>query len=449
MCKRFIAIPLLCLVVIMAACPFSVYAFDPSSPTFPYPVNGLSGDFNLTYSSRDATGDLISGSTSVVFGYLWKALFLTPDNPSYDDVHSMGYRVAIKASVVLNVTVGGDLYIAVPANVSYWTDVDNFNAYRYSDGDYRVDFNQTAVTTFTPDNDSGTFVRGDGTGDLDVSFMCYRAVPAGTYRIELDFYENSNTNPICFGIYADTRPSMTGYVDAYINSLDNVGSTGIPAVGLSTALQDLWELRQSNTGDSIELSILRELEYQSSVEYLLNQVDTKYVGYVASFYYSALSFYNELFSGNMSYDVFLAQTSLLASEASNFCSTVEQFQALSIIVQNLYTAAEQIERIKAKANLEQAISDGDVQEIQQYYDAEQELISAFDQAKFQAQLDFDTWFALLPSDQTIEYKKFYDYILNDSPIKNFIMIPVSLGLVTILLGTGIRFVGSKRGENSD
>lgn len=449
MCKRFIAIPLLCLVVIMAACPFSVYAVDPSSPTFPYPVNGLSGDFNMIYSSRDATGDLISGSTSVSFGYLWTGLFLITGDPSYDDDHSMGYRVAIKASVVLNVTVGGDLYIAVPANISYWTDVDNFNAYRYSDGDYRVDFNEMTVITYTPDNASGTFVRGTGSGDLDVNFMCYRGVPAGTYRIELDFYENSNTNPVCFGIYGDTRPSMTGYVDAYINSLDDVASTGIPADGLSTVLQDLWDLRQSNTGDTFESSVLRELEYQSSVEYLLSQVDTKYVGYLANIYNIALSLYSQLFSGNLSYDVFLAETSNLASQASSFCSTVEQFQALSTILQNLYTAAEQIERIKAKANLEQAISDGDVQEIQQYYDAEQELISAFDQAKFQAQLDFDTWFALLPSDQTIEYKKFYDYILNDSPIKNFIMIPVSMGLVTILLGTGIRFVGSKRGENSD
>ena len=187
MCKRFIAIPLLCLVVIMAACPFSVYAVDPSSPTFPYPVNGLSGSFTLTYSSRDATGDLISDSESVNFGTLWSGLFLTPGDPSYDDVHSMGYRVAIKASVVLNVTVGGDLYIAVPANVSYWTDVDNFDLYRYSAGDYSVDFNQMTVNSYTPDVASGTFVKGTGTGDLDVSFMCYRAVPVGTYRIELEF----------------------------------------------------------------------------------------------------------------------------------------------------------------------------------------------------------------------------------------------------------------------
>lgn len=449
MCKRFIAIPLLCLVVIMAACPFSVYAVDTSSPTFPYPVNGLSGNFTLTYSSRDATGDLISDSESVNFGELWTGLFLVTSDPSYDDPHSMGYRVAIKASIVLNVTVGGDLYIAVPSNVSYWTDVDNFDIYRYSTGDYSVDFNQMTVNTYTPDAASGTFVKGTGSGDLDVSFMCYRSVPVGTYRIELDFYENSNTNPICFGIYADTRPSMTAYVDSFVSSLDNVASTGVSVVQLSTVLQDLWEYRQSQSGDSVELSILRELEYQSSVEYLLSQVDTKYVGHLATYYQHAVAIYNDLLSGALDYHTFLVQTSLLTSQAPNICSTVEQFQALSTVLQNFYTAAEQIERIKAKQSLEDAISDGDIEEIQNYYEAEQELISAFDQAKFQAQLDFDTWFTLLPPTETIEYKKIFDYILNDSPIKNYIMIPVSMGLVTILLGTGIRFVGSKRGEDND
>ena len=449
MCKRFIAIPLLCLVVIMAACPFSVYAVDPSSPTFPYPVNGLSGDFNMIYSSRDATGDLISGSTSVSFGYLWTGLFLIPGDPSYDDVHSMGYRVAIKASVVLNVTVGGDLYIAVPANVSYWTDVDNFNAYRYSAGDYGVDFNQMTVITYTPDNASGTFVRGTGTGDLDVNFMCYRGVPAGTYRIELDFYKYSNTNPICFGIYGDTRPSMNGYVDTYVNGIIN-GDIDYPnASQYSNIMSELREIQQSQSSDNVDLSILRELEYQSSVMYFHDQMDAIFADMfpgVPTYLDTILEYY---LLGDISESDLLTSTTGLFEQLLTFCSSPDDIAAASSFADCLFSRLEFVVRMKAGMNMDQAISDDEVGAMEDYYESESELIEAFDQARFQAQLDFDTWFTLLPPTETIEYKKIFDYILNDSPIKNYIMIPVSMGLVTILLGTGIRFVGSKRGEDND
>lgn len=194
---------------------------------------------------------------------------------------------------------------------------------------------------------------------------------------------------------------------------------------------------------------MHELEYQSSLKYLMSQVDVKFVDFVDSFASGINIMLPYLISGQISYPMFIEAVADNMANCSQMCSTVEQANVLLNLATNYLHIAEQIELQKAKANMDQAISDGDIEEIQSYYDAEQQLISAFDQAKFKAQLDFDTWFTLLPPTETIEYKKFFDYILNDSPIKNYIMIPVSMGLVTILLGTGIRFVGSKRGDDHD
>lgn len=441
MCKRFIAIPLLCL-VLMAACPFSVFA-----DSFPYPENTVYGSVNISFEAFSALSPISSvGSETVSFGSLWTGRFNNTSSTSD------GYGVSLDIKFVLNLQVGGDLYIAYPYYIDGGMDftyyISELDEYRYPEFDYNVDFGADwPVNIYTPNNDTNTFDKTFGKSSLYVKFIAYRNVPSGIYSGVIT--SNVNDDTLCFGVYASLGNQMNAMVDSFVSSLDNVASSGISVVGLSTVLQDLWEYRQSQSGDSVELSILRELEYQSSVEYLLSQVDTKYVGFLATFYRDATNLYSSLLSGQIDYLDFLFNTSILVSQAPNYCATVEQFQVASTMLQNFYTAAEQLERIKAKENLEQAISDGDIDEIQQYYDAELELISAFDQAKFKAQLDFDTWFTLLPPTETIEYKKIFDYILNDSPIKNYIMIPVSMGLVTILLGTGIRFVGSKRGDDHD
>lgn len=318
--------------------------------------------------------------------------------------------------------------------------------YRRESGDYNVDFGDDwPVKTYTPVPDSNSFVSGSGTGSVYIRFLCYRNVPAGDYNLSYEF--SDNFSPICFGVYASLGNQMNFMVDNFVTSLDS--GVGSSSDELSSFLNELWDYRLSLNSDSAEESILHELEYQSSLKYLMSQVDVKFVDFVDSFASGINIMLPYLISGQISYPMFIEAVADNMANCSQMCSTVEQANVLLNLATNYLHIAEQIELQKAKANMDQAISDGDIEEIQSYYDAEQQLISAFDQAKFKAQLDFDTWFTLLPPTETIEYKKFFDYILNDSPIKNYIMIPVSMGLVTILLGTGIRFVGSKRGDDHD
>lgn len=443
MCKRFIAIPLLCLVVFMAACPFSVFA-----DSFPYPENTVYGSVNISFEAFSALSPISSvGSEIVSFGSLWTGRFNNTSSTSD------GYGVSLDIKFVLNLLVGGDLYIAYPYYIDGGMDftyyIPELDEYRYPALDYNVDFGADwPVNIYTPNTDTNTFDKTFGKSSLYVKFIAYRNVPSGIYSGVIT--SNVNDDTLCFGVYASHSNQMNAIVDEYLDDITNtIDLHGISVVSLTDILQELWEYRQSLPDDTVDLSILYELEYQSSVEYLMSQVDSEYVKFLA---YSSLMTSDmliDLSSGLLDYNEFIFTLTQVSSNASNFCSTVDQYTALNGVLQNALAMAEQIERIKAKQNLEQAISDGDVDQIQQYYDAEQELISAFDQAKFQAQLDFETWFTLLPPTETIEYKKIFDYILNESPIKEFIMVPVSMGLVCILLGTGIRFAGSRRGDEHD
>lgn len=450
MCKRFIAIPLLCLVVIMAACPFSVYASSVSS-TFPYPVNQLSGDVGIEFYSKNATGLLFNSCDLIPFGTLWTGKFLTltdEEDPSGNH-SSMGYSLLIYCNFTLNVTVGGDLYIALPYHTdSSYLSGGLLSAYRYPNGDYNVDFGDDwPVTTYTPDPSTDSFIEGEGTGSLYVRFICFKNVPVGEYNLEVEFADSSV--PICFGVYADTRTSMNALVDDYVNSILNADIDYPDSDALSSILSELRELSLSQSSDNVDLSILRQLEYQSSVMYLYDQLSTLFAGVFPSLFDSFDELFNAYSIGEIGIgDVFKA-FSEFTSVILSVCHSEEQTAAASSFIDCQYSRFEFIARVKAEWNMDSAISDDDVYIFDNYYQSEAELIQAFDQAKFQKQLDFDTWFSLLPPDETIEYKKIFDYILNDSPIKNYIMIPVTMGLVTILLGTGIRFVGSKRGENSD
>lgn len=444
MCKRFIAIPLLCLVVFMAACPFPIYA-----DSFPYPENNVSGSYTVYYGSKNATGIMCSGSETLNFGQLWTGKFLSlsdAEDPSGDH-GSMGYGLALSADIDLTITVGGDLFLALPYHLDETALTSgSLSAYRSESGDYNVDFGDDwPVKTYTPVPDSNSFVSGSGTGSVYIRFLCYRNVPAGDYTISYEF--SDNYTPICFGVYASLGNQMNAMVDQFVNQIPS--SLPVPSDALSSFITELWQYRESLESDSIEESMLHELEYQSSLEYLLTKVDIKYIGFLQGLSSEVNALLQRLASGQIDYSYFISYALNAMSNSSQLCSTTDQYRCLSSYLLNTLQIAEGVERQKAKANMDQAISDGDIDEIQSYYDAEQQLISAFDQAKFQAQLDFDTWFTLLPPTETIEYKKFFDYILNDSPIKNYIMIPVSMGLVTILLGTGIRFVGSKRGDDHD
>lgn len=444
MCKRFIAIPLLCFVVIMAACPFYVYA-----DSFPYPENTVYGSVNISFEAFSALSPVSSvGSETVSFGSLWTGRFNNTSSTSD------GYGVSLDIKFVLNLQVGGDLYIAYPYYIDGGMDftyyIPDLEEYRYPALDYNVDFGADwPVNIYTPNTDTNTFDKTFGKSSLYVKFIAYRNVPSGIYSGVIT--SNVNDDTLCFGVYASHSNQMNAIVDEYLDDkMNTIEYNGISVTSLTDILQELWEYRQSLPDDTVDLSILYELEYQSSVEYLMSQVDSEYVNFLETGSLMTSDMLIDLASGLVDYNKFIFTLTELTTNASNFCSTVDQFTALNGVLQNTLAMAEQIERIKAKQNLEDAISDGQIEDAEKYLQDEAALIDAFDRAQFEAQLNLEYWLRLLPTNETGEYKKIFDFLLNDSYISPFILLPMSLGLVSILLGTVIYYSsGRSRSSSSD
>lgn len=433
MCKRFIAIPLLCLVAIMAACPFSVYA-----DSFPYPENNVSGSYTVYYGSQNATGIMCSGAETLNFGQLWTGKFLSlsdADDPSGDH-GSMGYGLALAADITLSITVGGDLFLALPYHLDETNLISgSLSAYRSESGDYNVDFGDDwSVKTYTPVPDSNSFVSGSGIGSVYIRFLCYRNVPAGDYSLSYVF--SDNFSPICFGVYASLGNQMNAMVDQFVNQIPS--SSPVPSDVLSAFLKELWDYRQSLNSESVEESMLHELEYQSSLEYLLSQVDVKYISFLKFFSQETNGMLSALASGGIDYSAFISNVMGATSNASALCSTTEQYQCLINLSQNALAIAEGIEQQKVKAHLDQAISDEDMQKADEFHALESQLVQAFDHAELEAALQFDIWINQLPLEEVYEYRKFFDYLLTDSDIRYFIVVPLAMSLVALLLGTRMR-----------
>lgn len=432
MCKRFIAIPLLCL-VFMAACPFSVFA-----DSFPYPENNVSGSYTVNFASRNATGVMCQGSASYNFGQLWTGKFISLDDsedPSGDH-GSMGYGLSLMSDIKLSITVGGDLFLALPYHIdeSYLT-IGELAPYRSESGDYNVNFGDDwPVNTYTPVPDSLTFTSGSGTGSVNIRFVCYRNVPAGEYTLTYQF--DDNYNPICFGVYATRGNQMNAMVDQFVNS--GTSSLPVPSEVLSAFLKELWQYRESLETDSIEESMLRELEYQSSLEYLSKLIDSNYVVFFELFVSEMNGMLEYLASGYIDYSTCLQQIMQNTETVRNYCSTTDQLNVVLAYYLNGLQIAEGIEQQKVKAHLDQAISDDDMQKADEFHALESQLVQAFDHAELEAALQFDIWINQLPLEEVYEYRKFFDYLLTDSDIRYFIVVPLAMSLVALLLGTRMR-----------
>ena len=129
--------------------------------------------------------------------------------------------------------------------------------------------------------------------------------------------------------------------------------------------------------------------------------------------------------------------------------TVEEAQAVTAVYQANLKQLELQSQFQLMEGLDGVLSDEEVQKSDDYYAAEEQLINAFDVAEFDAQLQFDNWFLLLPQKEAFDYKRFFDYLLNDSEIRHFIIIPLTMGLVSIIMGTRMRVRPSSGGKGDD
>lgn len=423
--KRHIAIPLLC-VVLVAALSFPVFA---TSSTFPYPENDLSGSSIINFSATSAAiSNVCVRSESLAFGNMWTGKFASVYNTGDD--HYDDYGVDVDLSFTLQVLVGGSLYIAFPDGLPV-TDFDSLSSYRDPDNDYYVDFGDSwSLNLYTPDPSTKSFVKSTTTGSLEVYFVCFSNVPAGTYLVSAESYSNRD-DTLCFGVYASQG-------DVYQNIINSVTTGSTSYTDAIDQIMDVYESTKVNdngTPVDVHERTINAIELTNTLEQLNMSMSTVAAQNASALSSKMGSTVDQFANGEI--DLSNAMNSLSSdfTSALSGAQTVDEAQAVTAVYKANLKKLEVRNEIHMMQAFDDAMTDEEFQHIQNYYAAESELVESFDVAEFDAMLQFEAWYLQLPVYESAQYKKFFDYILNDSPIRLFVIIPLTMGLVTILLGT--------------
>ena len=445
MVRRIFTIPL-CVILTIA-----VFSF----PVLSVPSNDYSGSYPLTVSAKfsyASTSDMVGPHTIVLgsFNYGEQSIIQAFFRQAYSGGYGV-YADKITASYNLTLPTSKRVYFcartgAISANAldfsslaPYYNSSESFSVTEYFDTpkiDYNVDINNGYTIMSTTTVSTSNISWG-------LTYLCFDNVPAGTYSIidssniqqSYANYQRAYIN-LCPGVFITTGTSVTDVVNSYINGESSFSDT---LSNLSSTVSNSI----SNASSSAEKQFLVSLG-QFEMDRLVLVSNDKNMSQVQNTLVPSLNTsVNSFASGSCSLEDSL--TSLNNSFGSSLSSAETPEQAILVSTQ-YQIALKRLEiqaQIKAAQNLDDAISDDEMSEFQDYYESESTLIESFEIEQFKSQIALDTWMLQLPSDEAAEYKRFFDYILNESEFRFFIIVPMCCGLIGLVLGTRIRLSGRR------
>lgn len=299
---------------------------------------------------------------------------------------------------------------------------------------------------------------------------CFSNVPAGTYTytynpslryctsaIFVDAIDNGGSGgdpgDDTSGSVSSGSSGASGAIDIYYpmgsdrigvwNTLLNaINSYNGSAAQLSSILNSIDDL--ARWGDLLGVSMA---EYALS---LFSERGALVSGVVDTF----ISYAEDVLESYTNNELTVAES---AVELSDFFSTqLENCGTVSeaMLLGSVYTAWNQKLLILAlfglgNVVLEEGIPDSDEEFAQDYYDREKEMLALFNNQQFSASIDLKNYVNSLNSSSVGTFKSWLDYLINDSFFNPFISIPLSLILVSVVLGTRIVFRRSSSGGGSD
>lgn len=443
--RRIFAIPL-CIILCIA-----VFSF----PVFGVPTNDYTGSYPLTVSAKfsyASTSDMVGPHTIVLgsFNYGEQSIIQAFFRQAYSGGYGV-YADKITASYNLTLPTSKRVYFcartgAISANAldfsslaPYYNSSESFSVTEYFDTpkiDYNVDINNGYTIMSTTTVSTSNISWG-------LTYLCFDNVPAGTYSIidssciqqSYANYQRAYLN-LCPGVFITTGTSVTDVVNDYINGNSSFSDT---LSNLSTTLSNSISNATSDSEKQFQVAL-----GQFELDRLVQASNDKSLSNITETMQPSL---------NNTIDNFVSGSSTLESALGSLASTFdtqlglaetpEQAQTVAIMYQVALKKLELQAQIKAAQNLDDAISDDEMSEFQDYYESESTLIESFEIEQFKSQIALDTWMLQLPSDEAAEYKRFFDYILNESEFRFFIIVPMCCGLISLVLGTRIRLSGRR------
>lgn len=414
--KRHIAIPLLC-VVLVAALSIPVFA------AFPYPENNVSGRAVVRFWPTGATvpdPPEIYGGYQLNFGELWTGYFAS--GPSGSDYES--YSVYTDLSFTLEIYVGGDIFIAVPYNDYIGSNITALSQYYDPSGDYSVNLGTQTVKYYIPDLNNMEYVISQTSAELNINFLHFTDVPPGNYQISCEsMWEGAGV--MCLGIYVSQGDVYGSIVDQFTNG----------SLSYTDAVDELFNYQESLTPIDNHEAMVQALELQNNLSKLNNAASTVAAAKANDLDNRMGAVVDSFASGDVTMKQAMDSLQSDFSESLSGAQTVDEAQAVMAVYKVNMQKLELQGQFQLMEGFDVIISDDDMQKMDDYYAAEEELVNSFDVAEFDSMLQLESYLLQLPADESVAYKKFFNYLLNDSPLRLFIIIPLTMGVVSILLGT--------------
>lgn len=460
MARRVIAIPLAVAIVIAV---FSVFVLGVD-----FPLNDIITELNVysqVYSSNsDGTNSLIGFvSLSDYFNYytgtpyLFGTSILSSGSPyfgnhtfssqlSFSLSRSYDFYILVRDRVLSNGLYSFLMYVGD-------TPYDLLN-YHNPNRDIKYTFENPSLDLIQWDlsNNIPSKVDTGTRPSISCTFMCFENVPlnAALYITDNSF-KSSATDDVygnvyngiyytfrVMGVYVSPQ-SLTSeeVVDRYIDG-DSSFSDSLTA--LNTAINDAI-----NSTDDMSQKQFELLKGQYELERLVVVSNDKSINDIKNNVTPAFdNQINDYVYGSASLDDTIASMSSTYTEALSSAETPEQ----GILVNTTYEIKmQQLEfeaRQKAAEKMDSAITDEDQQEAKDYYDLESNILSLFDLQEFKDQLVFDEWYQSMSLTEAVSYKSIYEWFLNDSELRYWLIVPISYIIITLLLGTAYRMAGKSK-----
>lgn len=348
--------------------------------------------------------------------------------------------------VSFNLSGTATIWIACRSAVLSSYDFSYLAPYRYSSGDLTHTFSDFTYDQYSLWWDSKELIKDSSRLEsFNVSYLCFKDVPCQSFS----YLDNSTgTDPQHYiyrvsGIYINRSGGGT------VSDIFNDYQSG--NISFSDAVSSVRDTTNTNVSQSQsnDEKIFHLLNGEFTLDQILLASDDKVLQKLHDSLIPTLNTQISYFkSGTQTLSTTLLKFSNSYSNALSSAETAEQgnliSSAYSFKLDQLRLTAEYL----AKDRLDSAISDVEMQEISDYYTAEDNLLAQFDIQQFKDALTFDLWFQQLDLVESNSYKSIFDYIINESPIKLYITIPLALLIVSILLGTRLRSSSHKSGDSS-
>lgn len=419
-------------------------------PVSAEPSNTIEGNLTInsfSYGTISHPLDIVVPyGTTFFIDFTWLSL----DAPVYDRVFN--------GTVNFTTNDYFKIFLAVnPNNSDYHVDT-SFDDYRSINDDFTDEDRPSDGITVTYDEDTDDFRYSSITSSfvkLETIYMCYDKVPAGTYSADWIYFHtesNATSSQFIIGVYG-VPTTAPGEDPDYTK--DPVGGFENGYYDFSQALDQLISNMESvvNGASTTEYKNFYVNYTSAQIEILEHLSDIKYNSTVSDFNDNAETIVNNYESSDeVDPTPYIDELSALFTDVLTQATTAEQGSFISSVFQNVLAKLQLAFDVAYKEELDGTISDeqletdkGKLDWIDSWFTQEEDLRDKFSQAEFTALSDWRTWMDEL-GDYTV-YREIFNFLFDDAgKVSAFVVLPFSILIVSILLGTATTISRSRRDE---